>query len=77
MTLFEVAQELAERLTGTFLQDSDGRRPVYGGAEKFQNDPHWRDHCSSTNTSTATTGRASAPATRPAGPGASRHHPGQ
>jgi hypothetical protein len=43
MTLFEVAQELVRRLTGTFLRDADGRRPVYGGTDKFQNDPHWRD----------------------------------
>jgi hypothetical protein len=44
MTLFEVAHELAERLIGTFARDSAGRRPVFGGAEKFQSDPHWRDH---------------------------------
>jgi hypothetical protein len=43
MTLFEVAQELVRRLTGTFLRDADGKRPVYGGTDKFQNDPHWRD----------------------------------
>ena len=43
MTLFEVAKELARRLTSTFLPDADGRRPVYGGTEKFQTDPHWRD----------------------------------
>ncbi|MFC0397892.1 MGH1-like glycoside hydrolase domain-containing protein [Paraburkholderia rhizosphaerae] len=43
MTLFEVAQELVRRLSGTFLRDANGRRPVYGGTEKFQNDPHWRD----------------------------------
>jgi len=43
MTLFEVAQELSRRLTGTFLRDADGRRPVYGGARLFQDDPHWRD----------------------------------
>jgi hypothetical protein len=43
MTLFEVAQEIVRRLTGTFLRDADGKRPVYGGTEKFQNDPHWRD----------------------------------
>ena len=42
--LFEVAQDLAERLIGTFTRDSSGRRPVYGGTEKFQTDPHWRDH---------------------------------
>jgi hypothetical protein len=43
MTLFEVAQELARRLAGTFLRDGQGRRPVYGGTAKFQDDPHWRD----------------------------------
>ena len=43
MTLFEVAQEIVRRLTGTFLRDADGQRPVYGGTAKFQDDPHWRD----------------------------------
>ena len=43
MTLFEVAQEIVRRLTGTFLRDSNGQRPVYGGNRKFQDDPHWRD----------------------------------
>jgi len=43
MTLFEVAQELSRRLVSTFLRGSDGRRPVYGGAALFQDDPHWRD----------------------------------
>jgi hypothetical protein len=43
MTLFEVAQEIVRRLTSTFLRGADGRRAVYGGTEKFQNDPHWRD----------------------------------
>jgi hypothetical protein len=43
MTLFEVAQEIVRRLTGTFLRNAEGKRPVYGGTEKFQNDPHWRD----------------------------------
>jgi hypothetical protein len=43
MTLFEVAQEIVRRLTGTFLRDAHGQRPVYGGAAKFQDDPHWRD----------------------------------
>ena len=52
MTLFEVTQEISRRLTGTFLREpsthssssgQDGRRPVYGGTAKFQNDPHWRD----------------------------------
>jgi hypothetical protein len=44
MNLFEVSKEIKDRLTGIFLRDKNGRRPVYGGAEKFQSDPHWRDH---------------------------------
>jgi hypothetical protein len=43
MTLFEVAKEISGRLAGIFLRDRSGRRPVYGGASKFQEDPHWRD----------------------------------
>jgi hypothetical protein len=43
MTLFEVAHEIVRRLATTFLRDSSGRRPVYGGTSTFQNDPHWRD----------------------------------
>jgi len=43
MNLFEVSKEIAERLTGIFLRGKNGKRPVYGGMEKFQNDPHWRD----------------------------------
>jgi hypothetical protein len=42
-TLWEVAGELSRRLTHIFLRDSSGRRPVFGGVEKFQHDPHWRD----------------------------------
>jgi hypothetical protein len=44
MNLYQVAEELARRLAGIFLRDQEGRRPVYGGARKFQEDPHWRDH---------------------------------
>ena len=43
MNLFEVAREISDRLNGIFLRDARGRRPVYGGTEKFQTDPHWRD----------------------------------
>src|SRR5271169_5169709 len=43
MNLFEVAREIANRLTQIFLRNQAGRRPVFGGAEKFQSDPHWRD----------------------------------
>ncbi len=42
-TLYEVAREISDRLTGTFLRDSSGRRPVHGGQPILQNDPHWRD----------------------------------
>jgi hypothetical protein len=44
MNLFEVAKEISDRLTGIFLRDGRGRRPVYGGTEKFQTDPNWRDY---------------------------------
>jgi hypothetical protein len=43
MTLYQVAGELARRLSSIFLRDQHGRRPVYGGTEAFQDDPHWRD----------------------------------
>jgi hypothetical protein len=43
MNLYEVAREIAQRLTRIFLRDEHGRRPVYGGMEKFQNDVHWKD----------------------------------
>jgi hypothetical protein len=43
MTLFDVAKEIVGRLSRTFLRDASGNRPVYGGTDKFQNDPHWRD----------------------------------
>jgi hypothetical protein len=44
MTLYEVAQELARRLSSIFLRDASGNRPVYGGSKKFQEDPHWKDY---------------------------------
>ncbi|MGH9779104.1 MAG: MGH1-like glycoside hydrolase domain-containing protein, partial [Candidatus Acidiferrales bacterium] len=43
LTLWEVAAELSRRLSSIFLRDAEGRRPVYGGIEKFQTDPHWRN----------------------------------
>ena len=43
LDLWRVAGELSRRLIRIFLRDGDGRRPVYGGTEKFQRDPHWRD----------------------------------
>jgi hypothetical protein len=43
MNLFDVSKELSNRIIGIFTQEN-GRRPVYGGNEKFQNDPHWKDY---------------------------------
>jgi hypothetical protein len=42
-TLWQVGGEISQRLTRIFLRDKDGRRPVFGGTEKFQSDPYWRD----------------------------------
>ncbi len=44
MTLFEVAKEISSRLSKIFVRDENGKRPVYGGTKKFQDDPHWRDY---------------------------------
>lgn len=44
MNLFEVSIEIADRLARIFEKDEKGQRPVYGGTEEFQSDPHWRDH---------------------------------
>jgi hypothetical protein len=44
MNLFEVSKEISNRLTRIFLRDAHGQRPVYGGTEKFQTDPYWRDN---------------------------------
>jgi hypothetical protein len=44
LDLRATAQEMAERLINLFKRGASGRRPVFGSAEKFQNDPHWRDY---------------------------------
>ena len=44
MNLFEVSREITDRLIRIFLGNETGRRPIFGGAETFQRDPHWRDH---------------------------------
>jgi len=43
VTLFDAAKEITRRLSAIFLRDAQGNRPVYGGTETFQQDPHWRD----------------------------------
>jgi hypothetical protein len=42
-TLGEVATLLSQRLSGIFLRDETGRRPVLGHRELFQQDERWRD----------------------------------
>jgi hypothetical protein len=42
-TLYEVAADIGDRLIATFRRGDDGRRPVFGGIDTFQQDPHWRD----------------------------------
>jgi Glycosyl hydrolase family 63 C-terminal domain len=42
-TLDQVAEELARRLASIFLLDQEGKRPVFGSCQLFNNDPHWRD----------------------------------
>jgi hypothetical protein len=64
MTLFVVAKELSRRLSSMFLRDASGKRPVFGGAKKFQEDRHWHDYTSFTSTFTVTTERDLGPATR-------------
>jgi hypothetical protein len=44
MNLYQVAEELSNRMASIFLRDHQGRRPVFGGSRKFQEDPHWRDN---------------------------------
>jgi len=43
LTLWEVAQEISQRLASVFLRDRSGMRPVHGASDKFQHDPHWKD----------------------------------
>jgi hypothetical protein len=44
MNLGSAARELSMRLARLFLLDGKGRRAVFGGNEKFQTDPNFRDH---------------------------------
>jgi hypothetical protein len=43
-TLYEVATELSRRLIGIFLRDNQGKRPVFGEAQRFHGDPYWQNH---------------------------------
>jgi hypothetical protein len=41
--LQEIGGEIANRMIRIFTRDKDGRRPLYGGTRKFQEDPYWKD----------------------------------
>jgi hypothetical protein len=43
-TFREIAQDLADRILSLWLRGEDGRRPIYGGTERLQSDPAWRDN---------------------------------
>jgi hypothetical protein len=43
ITYWRAAESLANRMISIFTRGADGRRPMYGGIEKFQQDPHWKD----------------------------------
>jgi Mannosylglycerate hydrolase MGH1-like glycoside hydrolase domain len=44
VTLTDMAGEIANRMISIFTRNEEGKRPVYGGSQKFQEDPHWRDY---------------------------------
>ena len=44
MNLSEVSKDIAKRLINIFERDENQRRAMYGGSEKLQRDPHWRDY---------------------------------
>jgi len=44
LTLWQIAAEIWRRLESIFLPGPEDRRPVFGHAELFQTNPHWRDH---------------------------------
>ena len=46
LNLFQVAHEISDRLIRIFVRNTDGKRPVYGGTKKFQEDPYWKDYLS-------------------------------
>ena len=71
MNLYQVAEEITRRLASIFLRDNEGRRPVYEEPKSSRKTRTGAILFCSTSISTATTGRASAPATRPDGAGSS------
>lgn len=43
-TLEEMARYFVTSMINLFKQDESGKRPIYGDYDKFQSDPHFRDH---------------------------------
>jgi hypothetical protein len=43
MNLQQVAAEIGDRIMAAFKEGPDGRRPIHGGNQLLQTDPHWRD----------------------------------
>ena len=72
MTLDVVAEDSAERLVSIFLLDADGRRPCFGGVERMQTDPGWRDNLFFHEYFHGDNGAGLGARTRPGGPGSSR-----
>lgn len=44
MNLYELAAEISRRVVRISVRDQKARRPLYGGTQKFQDDPHWKDY---------------------------------
>jgi hypothetical protein len=44
LSLKQISDGLCSRLTNIFRRDEKGRRPIFGGYEKMQTDPHFKDH---------------------------------
>ena len=43
MNLWEISQEISQRLTSIFSKDGEQKRPLYGATDKFQNDRYWQN----------------------------------
>ena len=44
LTLDLIVADLQDRLISLFIRDANGRRPCFGGTEKMQTDPAWKDN---------------------------------
>jgi hypothetical protein len=44
LTFGQVAQDLADRILAIWLPDDQGRRPVFGGVRRMQEDTAWKDN---------------------------------